>query len=243
MTHSTLSPWRSLVQAAVSQFHPKMLALLVLPWLASLALWGLIAWFAWSPLTRFVSNGLLADSGWLFWLSTKLGWAEGSQWLAGVFAFVLIVPLMFVTAMLITTIFAMPAVIRHLCASTYSDVARDGSLSLAASGSNAIVSLAIFIPGYLLTVPLWFIPVVGLLVPVMWWGWLNARVMRFDSLAEHATSDEIKHMIKKHARSYFLLGAAVSALNYIPPLFLLTPIFGALAFAHFSLNLLRKSRS
>ena len=34
----------------------------------------------------------------------------------------------------------------------------------------------------------------------------------------------------------------VTALNYVPPLFLITPVLSALAFAHYSLALLRDER-
>ena len=82
----------------------------------------------------------------------------------------------------------------------------------------------------------------GLIVPWLWWGWLTARLMRFDSLVEHADTQERRELIQRHRRSFLLLGLLVSALNYIPPLFLVTPVLSALAFAHYSLALLRVER-
>ena len=230
------------MHAVVSQFHPKMLALLFLPWAVSLVLWGLIAWFAWTPLTQLFAVMLAGDSGWMATMMSKLSLSDAHKWLASALAFMLIVPMMFVTAMVIMSVFAMPAVIRYLSSGDYKDLAQQGSLSIASSGLNVLRTLLVFIPGYLLSIPLWFIPVVGLLVPVLWWGWLNARIMRFDSLTEHATPGEREALISKNSKSYLLIGVVVSALNYIPPLFLLTPILCALAFGHFSLSLLRNCR-
>ena len=41
---------------------------------------------------------------------------------------------------------------------------------------------------------------------------------------------------------YLLLGMVVSALNYVPPLFLITPVLSALAYGHYSLGLLHERR-
>ncbi|MEK9720857.1 MAG: EI24 domain-containing protein, partial [Quisquiliibacterium sp.] len=117
-----------------------------------------------------------------------------------------------------------------------------GGWSVAASIWNALSATLIFIVGYLLTIPLWFIPPLGLIVPWFWWGWLTARLMRFDSLVEHADAIERAELAHRYRRSFLVLGLLVSALNYIPPLFLVTPVLSALAFGHFSLALLRDER-
>jgi len=70
----------------------------------------------------------------------------------------------------------------------------------------------------------------------------TARLMRFDSLVEHASSTEREQLIRSDGRAYMLLGLAVAALNYIPPLFLVAPVLSALVFAHYSLARLRDRR-
>src|SRR5690606_22187838 len=122
------------------------------------------------------------------------------------------------------------------------DVDRRGSLALAANLWNVLRSLVVFVIGYLLTVPLWLIPPLALVVPWLWWGWLTARLMRFDSLVEHASSSEREALIRSDKRSYLALGLAVALLNYIPPLFLVAPVLSALVFAHYSLSRLRDQR-
>ena len=71
---------------------------------------------------------------------------------------------------------------------------------------------------------------------------LTARLMRFDSLVEHADKSERERLIGSDRRAYLLLGLAVAALNYIPPLFLVAPVLSALVFAHYSLSRLRELR-
>ncbi|MBN9425424.1 MAG: EI24 domain-containing protein [Burkholderiales bacterium] len=107
---------------------------------------------------------------------------------------------------------------------------------------NALLAVVVFSIGYLLTIPLWLVPPLALVVPWLWWSWLTARAMRFDSLVEHASADERRAVIGTRRREYFVLALLVTALNFIPPLFLITPVLSALAFAHYSLARLREAR-
>ena len=136
----------------------------------------------------------------------------------------------------------MPMVLRHLGGSTYPDVARHGSMALGANLWNVTRSIGVFTVGYLLTMPLWLIPPLALVVPWLWWGWLTANLMRFDSLVEHAAPGERDQLIHADRRAYLLLGLAVALLNVIPPLFLVAPVLSALVFAHYSLSRLRQRR-
>lgn len=232
-------------RAVVSQLHPKMLALLVVPFVTAIVFWILTAFLAWTPLTE----GL---KGWLFGggvLARLDGWAAGygltglSEWIPALVALLIVVPMMFATAVVLIAVFAMPLVIRHLGGGAYRDVAQTGSLSVAASAWNAVSAMLVFVAGYLASVPLWLIPPLALIVPWLWWSWLTARVMRFDSLVEHATAAERRVVISTGRREYFLLALLVTALNYVPPLFLVTPVLSALAFGHYSLALLREQRA
>lgn len=245
MADQSASVGRSLAKAAASQFHPKMLALLIGPFLLSIIVWALVAWLMWNPLIAWIGEALFS-SGFLKtidqWL-TSAGLPAFRLWLPSVLAFMLMVPLMFATAVTAIAVFAMPIVIRHLAASDYADIERRGSLSVVGSLWNSLSSLAIFAVGYLLTLPLWLIPPLFIVIPWLWWGWLNSRVLSFDSLQEHATSAELKELLPKHKSKYRLLGLAGASLNYLPPLFIVAPVFGALAFAHFSFQAIRDQRA
>ena len=235
---------RALAKAAASQLHPKMLALLIGPFLLSIIVWVGAAWFLWEPLTHWIGDALFS-SGLLKTLNQWLLAASlpaPKSWLPPIIALLLIVPIMFATAVTAIAVFAMPLVIRHLGSGEYADVERKGSLSISASLLNSIGSLAIFAVGYILTLPLWLIPPLFIVVPLLWWTWLNARVLRFDSLQEHATSAELKTLIGEHKGKFTLLGLTTASLNAIPPLFIAAPVFGALAFAHFSFQALRVAR-
>jgi len=233
-------------RGAASQLRPQMLALLVLPFVVAIAFWILSAWFLWEPVTGWFQALLFQGEGWMargYRAVAPYGLSGLSAWIPNLFAFLLLVPIAIATALALIAVLAMPVVVRHLGAGPYADVERRGSLALAANAWNVFRSLAVFLVGYLLTMPLWLIPPLALVVPWLWWGWLTARLMRFDSLVEHAATSEREALIRSDRRSYLLLGLAVALLNYLPPLFLVAPVLSALVFAHYSLSRLREQRT
>ncbi len=235
---------QSLKRAFVSQFDGKMLALLFMPFLLSIIVWAILAYFVWEPFTMWLAQSSLIKTVFGSWLgqgSVDLPGA-GQMAAAKVLGFLLLLPAIFGSAVVAITVLAMPVVTRHLSAKDYPDVKRQGSLAIHLSLANSLKALAIFLVGYLVTIPLWFIPPLFLVVPWLWWGWLTSRLMRFDSLVEHASAMERNNLIQRNKFSYWALGLAIAAFNFVPPLFLLAPVFGALAFSHFSLNSLRESR-
>ncbi|MCL4185218.1 MAG: EI24 domain-containing protein, partial [Burkholderiaceae bacterium] len=201
-------------RAVVSQLHPKMLALLIGPFLLAIVFWVLTAFLVWTPLTGWLQ-------GWMFGsgpLARLDAWAGSygvsglAEWIPALLALLLVVPVMFATAVVLVAVLAMPMVIRHLGGGAYRDVARRGSLSITASVWNAVSTSLLFAAGYLASLPLWLIPPLALIVPWLWWSWLTARVMRFDSLVEHATPVERRETIAARRREYFLLALLVTAL-------------------------------
>lgn len=234
------------LRSLVSQLHPKMLALLVVPFAVAVALWAAVAWFVWDPLVDFLRVQFFDGGGVIDWIYSWAG-ALGLEGIKGfavaVVAMMLLLSLMFVTAVLLIAVISMPIVNLHLGRGAYRDVERRGAWSVAASLWNGATGLLLFALGYLVTVPLWLIPPLGFVVPWLWWGWFTARVMRFDSLVEHAEPDERRALIAANRGRYFALGMLVTALNFIPPLFLVTPVLSALAFGHFSLTALRERRA
>jgi uncharacterized protein involved in cysteine biosynthesis len=233
------------LRALVSQMHPKMLGLLLLPFVMALVFWILVAWWIWDPLNDWLRDALFgaARSGLVAGWIDATGVSGWGAWLSALVAVLLLAPLMFVAALIVISVAAMPVVNRHLSQSAYRDVTRAGGWSVAQSLWVAVSGVVVFALGYVLTMPLWLVPLLGLLVPWLWWSWLTARIMRFDSLVEHADPSEREALIGRHRREYLALALLVTALNYVPPLFLITPVLSALAFGHFSLSALRQFRA
>lgn len=234
------------LRACAGQLHPKMLALLVLPVGVAIVFWLLVALFVWDPLVGFLRVEFFEGAGpigTLFQWVASFGLDELRGLAVVVTALMLLSPLMVVIAMGVVAVVSMPAVLRHLGRGAYRDLAPRGGGSMLLSVGTALWSGLLFLLGYLVTLPLWLIPPLAFVLPWLWWGWFTARVMRFDSLAEHADADELRGLQRRHRSQYLMLGLLVSTLNYVPLMFLVTPVLSALAFAHLSLSLLREHRT
>jgi len=109
-------------------------------------------------------------------------------------------------------------------------------------GWNAMWVSCIFIAGWLVTMPLWLIPPMPVLLPLFWWAFAFSRMLRVDSVVEHASAKERKLLWRRHNRKYWAMGGILSLINLFPPAWLILPVFSALVFAHFSLEALRQLR-
>jgi len=80
------------------------------------------------------------------------------------------------------------------------------------------------------SLPLWLIPPLILVLPPLIWGWLTYRVMTFDSLADHASSDERRQVFREHRSWLLLMGVATGYLGAAPSIVWASGWFFAAAF-------------
>ena len=206
---------------------PALLSLLLAIGLAIWALgWAVEQMMAFPPMTLLVSWGLV-------WLAHILAYLGG--WMA-IFA------LAYLMASLLAAIVIMPLMLRHLSQGEYRDVAAMGKDSFVAAAVNSICASLIFIVAWVVTIPLWLIPGFSLLVPLLLMGWLNRRTFAYDALSMHATDGEWASLRAAQKTPLFMLGLTMALLAHIPLVGLLAPALAALAFVHFGLEALRRSR-
>jgi len=195
-----------------------------------LAVWGLGALveqlLAYPPMTILVGWGLV-------WLAYTLAYLGG--WMA-IFAAA------YLTASLLAAILILPLLLKYLAGTEYRDVAAMGADSFTAATLNSIVAAILFILGWLITLPLWLIPGLSLILPMLLMAWLNRRTFAYDALSMHASDDEWRTLRQQHKHSLFMLGLTMALLAHIPILGLLVPALAALSFIHFGLEALRRSR-
>jgi len=180
------------------------------------------------------------------WIASGLGYIGIQEWLQGVeprwvanaiqavVHMILFVPVVFITALLITAFFAMPALIRLVAERDYPQLKRENGGSIYGNLANAAVAIGIFIAIWLLTLPLWLIGP-GVLVPFIAAAYLNQRLFRYDALAEHASRKEMQVMFSEYQSSWWGLGLFTGLLQFVPLLNLFAPVLTALAFIHFGL--------
>ena len=171
---------------------------------------------------------------------------HGVDWLAGPLATVTAVLIMLVGSYMVATLFIatmlMPLMLRLLAGTDYADVELRGDDSLVASTLNSVKAAVIFAVGFLLTLPFWLIPGMGILLSVFWVAWLNRRTFVYDALAEHATAAELASIRQGQRWVLLALGGFTAILTGVPLLGLLAPSIAALAYIHFCLEALRRHR-
>ena len=233
------SVFEALSRAFRDLFQFRVLWIVIWPVLAASLLWLLLGVAFWSTFSGWIASGL-----------TALGiqtWLEGVEprWVAyGIQAtvhLILFVPLVFVTALVITALFAMSALIHMVANRDYPHLERKNGGSFAGSLLNALVALGIFIAIWLVTLPLWLIGA-GLVIPFIATAYLNQRLFRYDALAEHASQDEMRAIFSSQRSLLWGLGLLTGLVQFIPILNLFAPVLAALAFIHFGLARLQNLR-
>lgn len=177
-------------------------------------------------------------------MSWIAGW--GAVWLAKLLAllggWLVLLSASYLVAVLLTAVLVLPLMLNYVAARDYADLSRQGSDSFVASTWNSVWAAVLFIIGWIVTMPLWLIPGLGLLLPMFWIGWLNRRTYAYDALSAHATGDEWRRLRREHALPLLGLGLAMAALTHIPFVGLLAPSLAALAYIHYGLESLRRLR-
>lgn len=231
-------------RALVSQCHPKMLLALLLPFFIALVGALVLLWVFWTPLTNWLDAHAL---DWHYlnevdqWL-LAVGMFSLKLYLVPLLAVAILLPLSGILGLVIAAIFVMPIVLRHLERREYLGVVRRGQFSTTYSMWNAIWVGVLFSLGWLVTMPLWLIPPLPVVLPIVWWAFAFTRMLRVDAIIEHATAQERRQIWRRHNRQYWLIGFVLALVNLFPPAWLVLPVFSALVFAHFSLEALRQLR-
>ncbi len=233
------SVFEALSRAFRDLFQFQVLWIVIWPILVASLLWLLLGIAFWSTFSGWIASGLTAIG-----IQT---WLEGVEprWIAyGIQAIahlILFVPLVFVTALVITALFAMPALIHLVADRDYPHLKRESGGGFAGSLLNALIALGIFAAIWLITLPLWLIGA-GLVIPFIATAYLNQRLFRYDALAEHASQDEMRAIFSSRRSLLWGLGLLTGLVQFIPILNLFAPVLTALAFIHFGLACLKNLR-
>jgi hypothetical protein len=233
---------RSLGYALANVLHPRMLWLMVWPLVLALGFWGTLAIVFWAQIALAVAE----------WLQAGLAYAPLiGQWdltdatllLAKLLVLLMLVPLVQLTAVMILSIFGLPAMVEYVAARSFPALERRRGGSLAGSVWNGIVALAGMLGLGVASIPLWIFPPLWPLIPLAILGWVNQRVLRYDALAEHADAGELRRLVAEQRGSLYLLGVILALLAYVPLLGFFAPVLLGLGFVHYLLGALQAQRA
>ncbi|CBJ38504.1 EI24 domain-containing protein [Ralstonia pseudosolanacearum] len=256
---------RSFGRALLSQLHPRMLFMTLLPFIVALLVWGPILYFGWNPVME-VARGMLEGlplTHWIYSGLDSLGMTGFRAVLTPLVVIAVLVPVIVVSILVFVGAASVPAVMRFLDRS-YPLLERRQGGSVFGSVMHSLGCTLVFAVVAVVTLPLWLIPPFFALIPPLLWGWLTYRVMTYDALSEHATADERRIIMQRYRLPLLGIGVAVGMLGSAPTLlwvssvvtivlfpiiaiaviwlYVLIFIFSALWFGHFCLRALTRLR-
>ena len=231
----------ALGRAFKSLFHPKMLVLTLWPMLLSLLFWGGLFWWFWDAwvgdITRLSQGYGVEDR------LTNWGFAWVAHWLVTLLLFSMMLPAIYVTSLMFTAIFIMPAMLSFVAARDYPELEKRRGGTFVGSIWAAVVAVSVFLILWVVTLPLWLIPFGVFVVPILLSAYLNQRLFVYDALCDHADRAEFEKIKEQSLGRQFGMGALLGFVHYIPVLNFFTPIYIGLAFIHYNLAALRRLRS
>ena len=221
--------------------EPRVLALALVPPFAAILVWAGLAWVFAGDWARLVANWI-ATTPWLAWVRDwGLSWVF--VWGSGIAAVALLLPLMLITALLVTDLVAMPVIVALVGDRQYPRLERRTGGTVAGSIWNAAKAVVLFVLLWVVTLPLWLTGIGALALPVLLSAHFNQRLFRYDALAEHASVEEFARILRTSRGDLFLLGILLSLLLTVPLVNLLVPVLSALAFTNYCLARLERVRT
>lgn len=232
----------ALLYGLANLFHPRMLWLMVWPMLVSLAIWGTVALVLWTRLALWLA-GVLKQ-----WLEPAMGFlrldfGDATLIAANVILFLLFVPLVYLTALFVLGVFGMQKMVDHVAERSFPQLERRRGGGAAGSVWNGIVALAGMLLMFIISIPLWFLPPLWPLIPLVILSWANQRLLRYDALAEHADHAEMARIFRERRSALYLLGFLLALLAYVPLVGFIGPVVFGLAFIRYLLGALQESRA
>ncbi len=229
----------AIARALRDLFSLRVLWVVVWPMCFALLLWLALGITFWGTFSGWIAQGLDAI-GIQAWL-TDLEPVWVANGLQALLHLMLFVPLVMLTALVLTALFGMPALIRVVAGRDYPQLGREAGGGLVGSLWNAVIAITVFVILWLVTLPLWLIGV-GVIVPFVAAAYLNQRLFRYDAIAEHASAEEMAALFRNERGGWWGLGLLTGLVQFVPVLNLLGPVLAALAFIHYGLARLKQKR-
>lgn len=216
MSDVFLALWRAVLYC----LHPRVILLSLLPILLATGLFFGLAWFYWEPAIEAVRTAV--DSwGWLRPALQALDGFTGGAFHAVIGPLVVVavaIPVLLIVSLLLVSAFMGSTVVRLVALRRFPHLQAKRGASWWQSMAWSVTATLIALLVLALSLPLWLVPPLALVVPPLIWGWLSYRVMSFDALAEHASREERRALLKRHRWPLFTIGLVTGYLGAAPSL-------------------------
>ena len=200
--------------------HPRVMLASLMPLLLMATGLGLLGYLFWEPALDQVRLWLesfeLLHSAWSF--LERIGMGGLKPVLAPMLVILVVTPVVVIGSLLLVALVMMPALVRMVAIRRFAHLeALRGASFWRSALWSLVVSLAA-LTACLVTLPLGLLPPVALVLPALIWGWLTAKVMAFDALAEHASAQERRMLLREHAAPLLVMGILCGYLGAAPSL-------------------------
>nr|WP_231970323.1 EI24 domain-containing protein [Polynucleobacter necessarius] len=213
--------------------HPRILWLSLRPFLIVSILWGCLIWLTWTPALDALST-FLTTSVFTNWIQEGLIWAgfeNARAWIAPLFFVMLIIPLITISLLVLIAFSTIPTIVNIVARqASYQGLERKQGGGLIGSLLYTFWSALICLALVMLTLPVWWIPPLVAVLPPLLWGWLTMRLMSYDVLAKHASSQERDLLLEKYRWPLLTMGIASGMLGAVPTFFWATSALALILF-------------
>jgi hypothetical protein len=209
---------RAWSRAFLSQWHGKMLLMSIAPFLLALGVWAVLLYLYLQPLVDqlhalFTEHNLFATS--TSWLRS-VGLGTLTAVVTPLIAMLALLPLMILTALIFIGVVAMPVIGRHVGLRHFPQLEQRKGGSILGSVGVALGGMLIFMGLWILTLPLYMFPPLAVAVQALLWGWLTTRVMVYDTLADYASAEERRQILRQHRWPLLIIGVISGAAGALP---------------------------
>ena len=225
--------FKSFGLALVGTMHPRMLWLSLRPFLIVSILWGSLIWLTWTPVLEMLSI-FLTTSIFTSWIQDVLIWAgfeNARAWIAPLFFVMLLIPLISISLLVFIAFTTVPTIIKVVTRqNAYQDLEQKKGGGFFGSLIYTVWSALICLALVMLTLPVWWVPPLVAVLPPLLWGWLTMRLMSYDVLAQHATSQERDTLLQQHRWPLLAMGIFSGMLGAVPTFFWATSALALVLF-------------
>jgi hypothetical protein len=206
--------WRAVAYC----LHPRVVALSFLPLVIMAAVSLGLGWLFWDN----------AVDGVFRWLESSAMLSQVGEWLQGMglgglrtaiaplVVIVVATPVIVLGSLLLVAVLMTPAIVKLVAERRFPHLEQRHGASMLASIGWSLGSTLLAVIALVISLPLWLIPPLVLVLPPLIWGWLTYRVMTFDALAEHATRDERRAILRRHRLPLLVIGIVSGYLGAAP---------------------------
>ncbi len=229
----------------ITQLQPRMLFAIAIPFVVGLLSIIVLLMYAWDPLDNWFYASA-SDWTWFQKAQASLGgwgFSTMSGWIAWLLSLIALTAIGGIIGLAVAAIVVTPLAVKYISKNYFPTLERRGENVNTVSIMNAVKVSSIFILGWLLTLPLWFIPFMSIALSLFWGAYAFSHMSRVDAIVEHATKEERDYILKRHNKGFWIIGLVCAALTLIPFMGLVTPVFSIIVCTHYGLHALQQLRN